>query len=390
MKPLKESSKASGSASAIRKFLFEISSKMPDVINLGIGEPDFDTPKNIKEAAKKALDEGFTHYTPNAGILELREAIAKKLKEENRIEANPETEIIVTLGGMQALHFALSSILDKGDKVLVPTPAWSAYVPAISIVGGIPIEVSTSEKNEFKVSIEDLKKCLKKKTKAIIVNSPNNPTGSVLDKHEIEEIADFAIEHDLMIISDEIYEKFIYEGEHFSIASLEGLKDKVITINGFSKTYAMTGWRIGYAIANEDIISKMLKHQMYDATCPPAFIQKAAIEALTGPQDSVKIMKEEYNKRRELVYKRLNEINGIFAIKPKGAFYIFPSIKSFKISSEEISKYLLEKARVMILPGSMFGECGEGYIRISYAIAYEKLKIALDKISDALSQIAIK
>jgi aminotransferase len=382
--------KSSEFTTYIRKLLFEIASKMPDVINLGIGEPDFDTPKNIKEAAKKALDEGFTHYTSNAGILELREAIANKLKKENRIEANPETEIIVTLGSMQALHLALSSILDKDDEVLIPTPAWSAYAPAISIVGGIPVEVSTKEENEFKVSVEDLKKCLSKKTKAIIINSPNNPTGSVLTKSEIEEIADFAVEYDLIVISDEIYEKLIYEGEHFSIASLDGLKDRVITINGFSKTYAMTGWRIGYAIANENIISKMLKHQMYDATCPPSFIQKAAIEALTGPQDSVKIMKEEYNKRREFVYKRLNEINGISAIKPKGAFYIFPSIKSFKISSEKISEYLLKEARVMVLPGNLFGKCGEGYIRISYAVAYEKLKIALDKISEALAQLAVK
>ncbi|MEM2896954.1 MAG: pyridoxal phosphate-dependent aminotransferase [Candidatus Bathyarchaeia archaeon] len=371
----------------IRKLLFEISSKMPDVINLGIGEPDFDTPKNIKDAAKKALDEGFTHYTSNAGLFELREAIAKKLKEENRIEANPETEIMVTLGGMQALHLAFSSLLKRGERVLIPTPAWSAYAPAISIAGGIPVEVGTSEKNEFKASIEDLEKSLSKKTKAIIINSPNNPTGSVLTKDEIEEIADFAVEHDLTIISDEIYEKLIYEGEHISVASLDGLKDRVVTINGFSKTYAMTGWRIGYAVAKEETISKMLKHQMYDATCPTSFIQKAAIEALTGPQDSVKSMREEYARRRDFVYKRLIEMNGVSAIKPKGAFYIFPSMKAFKMSSEKISAHLLKEARVMILPGSIFGKCGEGYVRISYAIAYEKLKVALDKVSEALVKL---
>lgn len=371
----------------IRKLLFEISAKMPDIINLGIGEPDFDTPKNIKEAAKKALDEGFTHYTSNAGILELREAIAEKLKKDNRIEANPETEIIVTLGGMQAIHLALSSILDKGDKVLIPTPAWSAYMPATIIAGATPIEISTDEKNEFKVSIEDLEKSLSKKTKAIIINSPNNPTGSVLTRNELEEIADFAIEHDLIIISDEVYEKLIYEGEHFSIASLNGLKDRVITINGFSKTYAMTGWRIGYAVAKEEIINEMLKHQMYDVTCPPSFIQKAAIEALKGPQDFVESMKKEYNRRRELVYKRLNEIDGISVVKPKGAFYIFPNIKSFKMSSEKVSEYLLKEARVMSLPGNIFGKCGEGYLRLSYAIAYEKLKIALDRILEALTKL---
>jgi len=371
----------------IRKLLFEISAKMPDIINLGIGEPDFDTPKNIKEAAKKALDEGFTHYTSNAGILELREAIAEKLKKDNGIEANPETEIIVTLGGMQAIHLALSSILDKGDKVLIPTPAWSAYMPATIIAGATPIEISTDEKNEFKVSIEDLEKSLSKKTKAIIINSPNNPTGSVLTRNELEEIADFAIEHDLIIISDEVYEKLIYEGEHFSIASLNGLKDRVITINGFSKTYAMTGWRIGYAVAKEEIINEMLKHQMYDVTCPPSFIQKAAIEALKGPQDFVESMKKEYNRRRELVYKRLNEIDGISVVKPKGAFYIFPNIKSFKMSSEKVSEYLLKEARVMSLPGNLFGKCGEGYLRLSYAIAYEKLKIALDRILEALTKL---
>ncbi|RLI15681.1 MAG: pyridoxal phosphate-dependent aminotransferase [Candidatus Hecatellales archaeon] len=373
--------------SGIRK-LFELASKMEDVINLGLGEPDFNTPEYIKEAAKRALDENFTHYTPNIGIPELREAIAEKLKRENRVDVNPESEVMVTNGATQALTLSILAILNEGDEVLIPSPTFVSYGAAVIFAGGVPVEVETREDEEFRVNVDELERHVSGKTKALIISTPNNPTGSILTRGNLEELADFAVKHDLIVISDEVYEKIVYEEPHCSIASLNGMKERTITVNAFSKTYAMTGWRLGYLAAPEQIVSEIVKLQMYTAVCATSFAQKAAVEALRGPQSFVEEMRREYARRRELVYSRLNDMPKISAIKPKGAFYVFPNIKATEMVSEKFSSYLIREARVATVPGRAFGRYGEGYIRISYAASYEKLEEAMDRISEALNRLS--
>lgn len=372
--------------SGIRR-LFELASRVEDLINLGIGEPDFDTPSHIKEAAKRALDEGFTHYTPNLGIPELREAIAKKLEAENRIKVDPESEIMVTNGATQALTIAILAIINEGDEVLIPSPTFVSYGAAVIFAGGKPVEVETREDEGFQVNVERLERHVSGKTKALIISTPNNPTGAILTRKSLEEIADFAVKHNLIVISDEVYEKFVYEEPHLSIASLNGMKERTITVNAFSKTYAMTGWRLGYVAAPREIIGEMVKLQMYTAVCATSFVQRAALEALKGPQEPVEAMRREYARRRELVYRRLNEMPRISALKPKGAFYIFPNIQETGMKSEEFSGFLVREARVATVPGRAFGRYGEGYIRISYAASYEKLEEAMERISSALKKL---
>lgn len=363
--------------SGIRR-LFELASKMPEVINLGIGEPDFDTPKHIKKAAIKALEEGYTHYTSNAGLPELREAIARKLRRDNDIDASID-EIIVTVGGEQALANAIFTLIKPRDEVLIPSPAFVAYRPLIQIAGGIPVEVPVKEDNEFCPVIDDLRKYVTERTKALIINTPCNPTGAVYSRKLLEEITDFAVEHDLIVISDEAYEKIVFEGKHVSIASLNGIKDRVVSIFTFSKTYAMTGWRLGYAVARKDIIDKMVKLNMYIVACPVAFVQRAALTALEGPQDCVQEMVSEYRRRIDLVYRRLREMPDVMVVKPKGTFYIFPNISRYG-KSEKVAEQLLYSAKVAVVPGSAFGRYGEGYLRISCATSYEKLAEAMDRI----------
>ena len=365
--------------SGIRR-LFELASKMPEVINLGIGEPDFDTPEHIKKAAVEALEEGYTHYTSNAGLPELREAIAKKLKKDNGIEASVE-EIIVTVGGEQALANAIFTLIKPGDEVLIPSPAFVSYRPLIQMAGGAPVEVPVREENDFCPVVEDLKKYVTGRTKAIIINTPCNPTGAVYPRKVLEEVADFAVEHDLTVISDEAYEKIVFEGNHVSIASLNGMKDRVVSVFTFSKTYAMTGWRLGYAVARKDIIDRMVKLNMYLVACPVAFAQKAALAALEGPQDCVERMVSEYRRRIDLVFRRLSEMPDVSVIKPKGTFYIFPNISRYG-KSEEVAEQLLYSAKVAVVPGSAFGKYGEGYLRISCATSYEKLAEAMDRIEE--------
>lgn len=373
--------------SEIRK-LFDIAAGMEGVISLGIGEPDFDTPAHIKEYAKEALDRGYTHYGPNAGLSMLREAIAKKLKEQNGIEADPKSEIMILAGANQAFLMGLATFLKDGEEVLIPSPAFVTYAPAVILAGGKPVEVPTHEENEFRPSVEDLEKYVSERTRAVIINSPNNPTGSVLTKGDIEEIADFAVEHDLIILSDEVYEHFIYDdAKHHSIASLNGMFERTITINGFSKTFAMTGWRLGFVAAPDWIIEKMVRFQMYNATCPVTFVQYAAAKALGDERSwkAVEEMRKEYDRRRNFVWKRLNEI-GLPTVKPKGAFYIFPRIRDTGLTSKEFSELMLKEARVAVVPGSAFGKAGEGYIRISYATAYGKLEEAMDRMERVLRE----
>ncbi|ADT83701.1 pyridoxal phosphate-dependent aminotransferase [Thermococcus barophilus] len=373
--------------SEIRK-LFDLAQGIEGIISLGIGEPDFDTPEHIKEYAKEALDKGLTHYSPNAGISELREAVAEKLKRDNGIDADPKTQIMITVGANQALLMGFATFLKDGDEVLVPSPMFVSYAPAVILAGGKPVEVPTYEENEFRLNVDELERYVTSKTRALILNSPNNPTGSVLTKKDLEEIADFAVEHDLIILSDEVYEYFVYDGvRNHSIASLDGMFERTITINGFSKTFAMTGWRLGFVAAPEWIIEKMVRFQMYNATCPVTFVQYAAAKALRDERSwrAVEEMRREYDRRRQMVWKRLNEM-GLPTVKPKGAFYIFPRIKDAGLTSKEFSELMIKEAKVVVVPGSAFGKAGEGYIRISYATAYEKLEEAMDRMEKVLKE----
>ena len=373
--------------SEIRK-LFDLAQGIEGIISLGIGEPDFDTPEHIKEYAKEALDKGLTHYSPNAGILELREAVAEKLKKHNGIDADPKTQIMITVGTNQQILMGLAAFLKDNEEVLIPSPMFVSYAPAVVLAGGKPVEVPTYEENEFRLTADELEKYVTPKTRALIINTPNNPTGAVLTKKDLEEIADFAVEHDLMILSDEVYEYFVYDGvKNYSIASLDGMFERTITMNGFSKTFAMTGWRLGFLAAPEWVIEKMVRFQMYNATCPVTFIQYAAAKALRDERswEAVEEMRREYERRRNLVWKRLNEI-GLPTVKPKGAFYIFPRIKDTGLTSKEFSELMIKEAKVVVVPGSAFGKAGEGYVRISYATAYEKLEEAMNRMEKVLKE----
>ncbi|WP_258084925.1 pyridoxal phosphate-dependent aminotransferase [Thermococcus thermotolerans] len=373
--------------SEIRK-LFDLAQGVEELISLGIGEPDFDTPEHIKEYAKEALDKGMTHYGPNAGLMMLREALAWKLKEQNGIDADPKTQIMVTVGANQAFLMGFAAFLREGEEVLIPSPMFVSYAPAVILAGGKPVEVPTYEENEFRLSVDDLEKHVSEKTRALIINSPNNPTGAVLTRKDLEEIADFAVEHDLIVFSDEVYEHFVYDGaRNYSIASLDGMFERTLTINGFSKTFAMTGWRLGFVVAPEWIIERMTRFQMYNSTCPVTFAQYAAAKALKDERSwkAVEEMRREYERRRNLVWKRLNEM-GLPTVKPRGAFYIFPRVKDTGLTSKEFSELMLLEAKVAVVPGSAFGSAGEGYIRISYATAYEQLEEAMDRMEKVLRE----
>ncbi|MDY6986366.1 MAG: pyridoxal phosphate-dependent aminotransferase [Candidatus Thermoplasmatota archaeon] len=373
-------------ASEIRR-MFELAAKREDSISLGIGEPDFPTPKDIKERVKKALDADATHYAPNAGIPELREAIAEKSRRENGIDCTAD-EVLVTIGATEGLFLALASILKEGDEVLVPAPAFLTYNASISLAGGKSIEVPCMEKNNFHINAKDIEQSINNRTRAIIIASPNNPTGAALSKEELKSIAELAIEKDLFIITDEVYERFMYDGrKSFSIASMPEARDKTITINSFSKTYAMTGWRIGYAIAPEEVFSKMLKLHMYIASCINTFSQYGALEALRGGYESVDKMIAEYARRRSYVYDRLSAMKHVRVTKPEGAFYFFPNIEDTNLSSADFCDKLFDETGVVVVNGEAFGECGSGHVRISYATSMEKLEKAMDRMESFLEKI---
>lgn len=357
------------SLSGIRK-MFELVGE--DSINLGLGEPDFDTPLHIREAAKKALDEGYTHYTVNKGILELREAIAAKLKVDNQISVSPES-LIVTVGASEGLQIALNALVDVGDEVLIPDPGFVSYDASVKLSGGISIPVRLTDEDEFRMTPDVIAENITDKTKAIVINSPANPTGSVMKKGDIKGVAEIADDHDIAVISDEIYEKIIYGEKHYSPASFS---DKCITINGFSKAYAMTGFRIGYVAGNHDIVEEMLKVHQYNTACASSISQKAALAALEGPQDSIDVMVKEFRRRRDLVVGRLWDM-GISCVEPKGAFYVFPKIKN---PEDFVLKAL--KKDVVLVPGSSCGIYGLDHVRISYATSYEEIEIAMDKIEE--------
>ncbi|MGA3110796.1 MAG: pyridoxal phosphate-dependent aminotransferase [Candidatus Bathyarchaeia archaeon] len=356
-----------------------------DMVHLEIGEPDFDTPKNIKEAAVKALNSGYTHYVPSAGIPELREAIAEYIAKTRRIEVHPD-EVVVTPGGKPIMFFAILACANKGDEIMYPNPGFPIYESVIKFVGAKAVPMPIKEKNNFSLDHEYFKKKLSKKTKMIILNSPENPTGGVLTHEDLELVADcIAGRDDVIVLSDEIYSRITYEGEHESLASFSGNKEKTIILDGFSKTYAMTGWRLGYGVMRKDLAQKLAQLMTNSNSCTCAFIQIAGIEALKGPQTESEKMVEEFRKRREIIVSGLNQIEGFSCQKPKGSFYVFPNITGTRMQSCELSDYLL-KAGVAVLPGTAFGKYGKDYLRLSFANSPENIQKALTRIANALEK----
>ncbi|MBW1695972.1 MAG: pyridoxal phosphate-dependent aminotransferase [Deltaproteobacteria bacterium] len=358
------------------------------IIHLNIGRPDFDTPKNIKEAAKKALDEGKVHYGSNYGIMELREAIARKTERENRVSYDPASEIIVTVGANEGVLLAMMALLNPGDEVLIPDPVWLHYFYCARMAGAVPVSVPTKEENEFVPQIDDFRSLISPKTKMVVLTSPNNPTGTVAGKDALEALARLVQEKDLFVISDEIYEAMVYDGSrHISIATLSGMKQRTIIVNGFSKRYSMTGWRLGWIAADKDLVSAMIRIHQYTTVCATTFAQWGAVEALSGPQDEVQRMIEEFDRRRKLVFNALKEMPGVRVSAPKGAFYIFPNIQGTGKSCDELTGYLLDEAKIAVVPGSVFGKYGHGYLRISYANSYENLEKAMNNMLSALRKL---
>jgi aminotransferase len=363
--------------SGIRKF-FDIAATMKDVISLGIGEPDFVTPPALTQAGIRSLERGETHYTSNSGILELRRAISDHIARLYGVHYDAESEILVTVGVSEALHLALSALVDPGDEVIIPTPCFVAYVPAVVFAGGTPVTLCTAMENGFQTSAADIAKAITPRTKAILLGYPNNPTGAVMSRDRLLDIARLAEERDLIVISDEIYDRLVYGVEHTCFASLPGMKDRTVVLQGFSKAYAMTGWRLGYAVGPAEIIAGMRKMHQYIIMSAPTPAQHAALEALQSGEADVQRMRAEYDRRRKVVVAGLNAM-GLTCCEPRGAFYAFPSIRASGMTSDEFANRLLQEERVALIPGTAFGACGEGFVRISYATSLEKIEEALER-----------
>ncbi len=365
------------SPSGIRKF-FDLLSSVEGVISLGVGEPDFVTPWHIREAATRSLEKGYTMYTSNYGMLELRQELAKYLEHYYGVSYQPEREILVTVGVSEGLDLAVRAILNPGDEVIIPDPWYVSYPPCVILAGGTPVFVPVNKQNNFALKAEDVEPLINKQTKAILIGYPSNPTGAVTSREELVKIARLAQKYNLLVISDEIYARLVYGVEHTCFASLPGVKEQTILLGGFSKAFAMTGWRIGYIAANEQLIEAMLKIHQYTMLCVPTMSQMAAIEALRSGEDDVAKMVKEYDSRRRFIVKKLNEI-GLPCFEPKGAFYAFPSIEATGMSSEEFAERLLMEERVAVVPGSAFGQCGEGFVRCCYATSLANIEEALKR-----------
>ena len=365
--------------SGIRRF-FDIVAEMSGVISLGVGEPDFVTPWHIRESCVHGLQRGYTAYTSNYGLLELRQEIAKMIEADYGVTYNPKCEALVTVGVSEALDLAMRAILSPGDEVLVPEPCYVSYQACVTLAGGKPVSVSSSRENEFRVTVEQLASALTPRTKALLIGYPNNPTGAVMTRADLAAIAQFAEKNDLIVISDEIYANLTYDGEHTCFASLPGMRDRTILLNGFSKAYAMTGWRIGYALGNPDFIGAMTKIHQFTMLCAPITAQIAAVEALQQGRPSRDRMVAEYDKRRRLMVEGFRNM-GLDCFEPKGAFYVFPSIQNTGLTSLEFAEKLLQAEKVALVPGDAFGACGEGYVRCSYAASSKNLTEALDRIA---------
>lgn len=377
--------------SGIRK-IFEIAGKLEregkEIIHLEIGRPDFDTPVHIKEAAKKALDSGKVHYTSNYGLLELREAIAKKFFDDNKISVNPEDEIIVTVGVSEANFTIMASLIEKGDEVIIPTPCWPTYLTLPAFFGAKMVTIPLYTDQGFQLDLERIEKAISPRTKLLIVASPSNPTGIVFNEDLIKGLAELALRYNLLVLSDEIYEKIIYDGnKHMSIGSLPGMKERTIIVNGFSKAYSMTGWRLGYIAAPSDLIKMFIRVHQRNTTCAASFAQFGAIAALTGDQGCILDMVAEFNRRKKLLIDSFNHLPGIKCVNPGGAFYVFPDFTEYGINSEDLTLFFLEKAEVAVVPGSTFGPGGETCIRISYANSYENIARAIEKMSACMEEL---
>ena len=363
--------------SGIRKF-FDIVSEMKDAISLGVGEPDFDTPWHIRDEGIYALEKGKTFYTSNAGLKELREEICNYLARTQGIKYNPLKEVIVTVGGSEAIDIGLRAIINAGDEVIIPQPAYVSYEPCTILAGAKPVIINLKAENEFRLTAEELEMAITEKTKVLILPFPNNPTGAIMEREDLEKIAEVIRKHDIYVMSDEIYGELTYKGKHVSIASIAGMKERTILINGFSKAYAMTGWRLGYACGPEAIIKQMTKIHQFAIMCAPTTSQYAAVEALKNGDDDVKMMRQAYNQRRRFLLNAFKEMK-LECFEPFGAFYVFPCIKEFGMTSEEFATRFLEEEKVAAVPGNAFGESGEGYLRISYAYSLDNLKIAMER-----------
>ena len=364
--------------SGIRKF-FDIVSEMKDVISLGVGEPDFDTPWHIREEGIYALEKGKTFYTSNAGLKELRYEISNYLKRTQNIIYNPDNEIIVTVGGSEAIDIGLRAMVNVGDEVVIPQPSYVSYEPCAVLAGATPVIIDLKEENEFRLTANEFKNAITNKTRILILPFPNNPTGAIMEQKDLEEIASVCIENDIYVMSDEIYGELSYKEKHVSIASIAGMKERTILINGFSKAYAMTGWRLGYACGPKEIIEQMVKIHQYAIMCAPTTSQYSAVEALKKGDEDVKLMRESYNQRRRFLMNAFKEI-GLKCFEPYGAFYVFPCIKEFGMTSEEFAMKFLEEEHVAVVPGTAFGDSGEGFLRISYAYSIENLKKAMTRL----------
>lgn len=371
--------------SGIRKF-FDIVSEMKDAISLGVGEPDFDTPWHIRDEGIFALEKGRTFYTSNAGLKDLRCEIANYLKRHNDISYNPDNEILVTVGGSEAIDIGLRAIINEGDEVIIPQPAYVSYEPCAMLAGAKSVIINLKPENEFRLTPEELEEAITDRTKILILPFPNNPTGAIMEREDLEKIAKIVIEKDILVMSDEIYAALTYKGKHVSIASLEGMKERTILINGFSKAYAMTGWRLGYACGPKDIIAQMTKIHQFAIMCAPTTSQYAAVEALKNGDEDVETMRQAYNQRRRFLMNAFREM-GLDCFEPYGAFYVFPCIKEFGMTSEEFATRFLEEEKVAAVPGTAFGESGEGYLRISYAYSLETLKIAMERLKRFIERL---
>ena len=381
------SQKAAGiKPSGIRKF-FDIVAEMKDAISLGVGEPDFDTPWHIRDEGIYSLEKGRTFYTSNAGLKELRMEIAAYMKRSQGLDYHYLSEIFVTVGGSEAIDLAMRALLNPGDEVLIPQPSYVSYEPCVTLSDGVPVIIQLKEENHFRLTAQELREAITPKTKILVMPFPNNPTGAIMEREDLEALVPIILENDLIVVSDEIYGELTYGGKtHVSIASLPGMRERTIVINGFSKAYAMTGWRLGYACGPRIIMEQMIKIHQYCIMCAPTTSQYAAVEALRSGDEDVRRMRESYDERRRMVLYLLNEM-GLPCFEPEGAFYVFPCIRSFGMTSEEFANRLLEEEKVAIVPGTAFGDCGEGYLRISYAYSIEDLQKALSRVAAFVARI---
>ena len=371
--------------SGIRKF-FDIVSEMPDAISLGVGEPDFDTPWNIREEGIYSLEKGRTFYTSNAGLLELREAICEYNERRFQLMYDPKKEIMLTVGGSEGIDVALRAMLNPGDEVIIPEPCYVSYLPCVQLADGIPVTISLKNENQFRLTKEELEAAITDKTKILVMAFPNNPTGAIMTREDLEAIAEVIIKHDLYVISDEIYAELTYSGNHVSIASLPGMRERTIVIGGFSKAFAMTGWRLGYAMGPAMIMEQMIKIHQFAIMCAPTTSQYAAIVAMRDCDKDVVHMREAYDQRRRYMLNAFKEM-GLPCFEPKGAFYLFPDIREFGIPSEKFATRLLKAKKLAVVPGDAFGDCGEGFLRISYAYSLEELKTAVGRLAEFVEEL---